>query len=284
MPGGGGDRMAQNLANRHAARLKQIQEAQEAQRKEEAAAQLQAQTSAASEGSGPAPTDKRVSFAEAPAPAEQPAPAQPAGGAMQASTSVGAGVAGPSRPSPPQVTLRSSDTAPDTDVEVDEYHFPSEDDAFLASLDLDALDEGVGRPIDFEEPGVHPDTDHDLQEVPHVGGYATDSRAPGPRGHTTAHTASDNISLTRSAHEEQRAPPPRFGQANAGQGNRARTPSMGGGFSFPSADTGVPQAAQAPPAQPRARTSRLLNPVARALRAVTSNNTTREHRRRRPQA
>ncbi|TBU53031.1 hypothetical protein BD310DRAFT_938815 [Dichomitus squalens] len=38
-----------------------------------------------------------------------------------------------------------------TESQEDEYHFPSEDDALYAAVDLGTLDEGVGRPIGFED-------------------------------------------------------------------------------------------------------------------------------------
>ncbi|KAI0763065.1 hypothetical protein BD413DRAFT_484663 [Trametes elegans] len=178
--------MAENLANRHAARLKQIQEAQEAHQRETMAARGQA--AAASETTG-----------------------------------------GPARPSPPQVTVRSSDTAPDGDG--DEYHFPSEDDAFLASLDLDALDEGVGRPIDFEE-GARPDVDTSGDVTMDEGARQAAAQDQQHRADTSPGTSAG--AHPPSSHTDQRAHPARQGQyASRPSGERAKTPSMGGGFHFP---------------------------------------------------
>ncbi|KAI0351943.1 recombination protein Rad52 [Trametes cingulata] len=152
-----GDKMAQNLANRHAARLKQIQEAQEAQLREDEAARAAAQEERANTSTS---AERRVSFAAPAADTVPTAHGESSSAPTRAETCAGstdhhAGGAGPTRHSPPQVTLRSSDTVPEADS--DEYHFPSEDDAFLANLDLDALDEGIGRPIDFEEGAVNPE-------------------------------------------------------------------------------------------------------------------------------
>lgn len=231
--GNGGDRMAQNLVNRHAARLKQIQEAQDAQRKEEENAARARASPAQDVGEGPA--ERRVSFAPV-AGAAQTTSVSDAG----AGPSAGPSAAASARPSPPQVLLRSSDTIPDT--ESDEYHFPSEDDAFLANLDLDALDEGIGRPIDFED-GVHPDVDMDAESSTNaasVGAYnqsgvpQQQQRPPPPQRqmNTASVLGSSSGAQSRGGQAEQR-PPTRFGQA-AGQGVRARTPSMGGGFNFAS--------------------------------------------------
>ncbi|KAH9899285.1 hypothetical protein C8Q73DRAFT_313586 [Cubamyces lactineus] len=218
----GGDRMAQNLASRHAARLKQIQEAQEAQRKEDAESAARAQSSAATHEAqvGSDAGERRVRFAPA---AEANTPAADSGATAQ------------SRVSPPQVVPQPSDMAPD-----DEYHFPSEDDAFLASLDFDALDEGIGRPIDFEE-GARPDIDDSMDVStsgtstgvggPSVGGRGQQQQSP--EATNVLPTAAANV---RSSHA---APHTRQGtSASAVQGGRARTPSMGGGFNFPSAAAG----------------------------------------------
>lgn len=217
----GGDRMAQNLATRHAARLKQIQEAQEAQRREDAESAARAQSSTATHEAGPDAGERRVSFARA---------------ADIHTLAAGPGTTAQSRVSPPQVVPQSNDIAPD-----DEYHFPSEDDAFLASLDFDALDEDIGRPIDFEE-GARPDIEDSMDVStsgagtgvggPGVGGRDQQQQGPGATNVPTAAAAN-----ARSSHA---APPTRQGTStSAVQGERARTPSMGGGFNFPSAAAGV---------------------------------------------
>ena len=213
--------MAQNLATRHAARLKQIQEAQEAQRREDAESAARAQSSTATHEAGPDAGERQVSFARA---------------ANIHTLAAGPGTTAQSRVSPPQVVPQSNDVAPD-----DEYHFPSEDDAFLASLDFDALDEGIGRPIDFEE-GARPDIEDSMDVStsgagtgvggPGVGGRDQQQQGPGVTNVPTAAAAN-----ARSSHA---APPPRQGTStSAVQGERARTPSMGGGFNFPSAAAGV---------------------------------------------
>ncbi|KAI0819933.1 hypothetical protein BC628DRAFT_948883 [Trametes gibbosa] len=234
--GGGGDRMAQNLANRHAARLRQIQEAQEAQLREEEASRAQAK---AVEAADSVPAERRVNLAHqkeaiaasARAPVEHDT-LRPT--AVSSGTSVHT-----ARPSPPQVPLRSSDTAPDADA--DEYHFPSEDDAFLASLDLDALDEGIGRPIDFDE-GLPQDVDMGMA-MGNAGVYNPANHAQQGDVHqqpekvhaTTSATSGSSsgvcVGITYTG-QEKRPLQVRFGQGAPGQGSRPRTPSMGGGFHF----------------------------------------------------
>lgn len=197
------DGMAQRVAERHAARVKAIEEAQEAQRREEeeAARAAAVQTSAADAATGVAP--------------------QPV----------------------------------DT-IESDDFHFPSDDDAFYANVDMDALDEGVGRPIDYDE-GTGSTMEGDSPGGVSVSSVpvsdAAGASAPGrvvqqpPRlpqpaqQRTRALSSGPTNSGTRQqvSHQNQNVPPahaPLQYTKPGSSGERPRTPSMGGGFSFP---TGV---------------------------------------------
>ncbi|KAI8976609.1 hypothetical protein BD414DRAFT_158976 [Trametes punicea] len=244
----GGDRTGKNVAHRHAARLKQIQEAQEAQRREELeAARLRAQPVVEHINGGPGPGDRRVSFAASIVEAKQLS-ASGSGSDLGSHTAAGSGLEVQHQPrvSPPQVTLGSSDTV--QDVDVDEYHFPSEDDAFLASLDLDALDEGIGRPIDFDE-GAKPDVDESVdvslgeesgagaganaqfggRDVPHMqqtNACPQKHRADPGLSPTSASTTA--AAPPQAEHANHRAPSAY--QGSTATGERARTTSAGFAF------------------------------------------------------
>ncbi|CDO70385.1 hypothetical protein BN946_scf184999.g25 [Trametes cinnabarina] len=220
----GGDRMAQNVAHRHAARLRQIQEAQEAQRREDEAARKAQATSA----EGKPSEGRAVRFMAPSAEANTTsAPTLDPGSHGTMSHTVVGPSSGPqvqTRTSPPQVVaLCSSDTAPDADV--DEYHFPSEDDAFLASLDLEALDEGIGRPIDFDE-GAKPDVYNSVD-------ISTENESiVGTRIHQVEQSGPAAPSSMRDGLARGHDPP---AQTTSGMlGERPRIPSMGGGFNLPS--------------------------------------------------
>ncbi|KAI0760343.1 hypothetical protein C8Q74DRAFT_1319451 [Fomes fomentarius] len=199
--------MAQRVAERHAARVKAIEEAQEAQRREEEAARAAAVQTAA---------------ADAAASAVAPQP---------------------------------NDT-----IESDDFHFPSDDDTFYANVDMDALDEGVGRPIDYDE-GTCSTVEADSPGGVSFGSMpvsdATGASAPGravqqpPRlpqpaqQRTRALSSGPTNSGTRqqASHQNQNVPPayPPLQYAKPGSsGERPRTPSMGGGFSFPTGQQGAP--------------------------------------------
>ncbi len=218
--------MAQRTAERHAARLKAIQEAQEAQMREDEAARAAAATTFASTS------------------ATIPAAPQPA--------------------------------AATADLQDDEYHFPSDDDALYATVDLDGLDDGVGRPIDFEEGAGAATEDPSLSTTGGVGAVAAvdmplrdiaparpnwlqvngnsgnGPRAPAAQQSSATNAAVAQVSASMSTSAGAR---PQTAHANApqsaahsrlansststGNGERTRTQSMGGGFSFPAAVSGV---------------------------------------------
>ncbi len=195
--------MAQRNADRHA-RLKAIQEAQEAQRREDEAARAAV--------AGPAQASSSASVANHAA---------------------------------PQAAVPSS-KGPDSD----DYLLNSDDDAYFANLDLSALDEGVGRPIDFEEGTSGVDMDDDSMAAsefrpsavvaPHnsttsSGQHASVKAHPAPQQQQRTHIVSGS-SAGGTSHQNQNVPPSTSSARPGGlaSGERARTPSMGGGFSFPS--------------------------------------------------
>ncbi|RDX44368.1 hypothetical protein OH76DRAFT_1096511 [Lentinus brumalis] len=194
---GGG--MAQRNAERHA-RLKAIQEAQEAQRREDEAARA--------------------------------APAQAASSASVANHAA------------PQAAVPSL-KGPDSD----DYLLNSDDDAYFANLDFSALDEGVGRPIDFEEGTSGVDMEDDSMAAsdirpsavvaPHNSTTSSGQRAsvkahPVPQQQQRTHIVSGS-SAAGASHQNQNVPPTSSARPGGlASGERARTPSMGGGFSFPS--------------------------------------------------
>ncbi|KAL7277287.1 hypothetical protein ACG7TL_009143 [Trametes sanguinea] len=241
----GGDRMAQNVADRHAARLKQIQEAQEAQRREDEAARL-ARGSATVGGEARVTDDRRVSFAaEARDPASTHSDVGPHTTVGHSAASSSTGAQPQPRVSPPQVIAsRSNDLVPE--AESDEYHFPSEDDAYLASLDLDALDEGIGRPIDFDE-GAKPDVDGSVDvSMSDVSNSSVNvSLVQSGRTHSEQRGSTTASSSRLGAIANALAPPAQQGQSTSGvSGERPQTPSMGGGFSFASRTEGNQRNAQ----------------------------------------
>ena len=214
--------MAQRTAERHAARLKAIQEAQEAQLREDEAARAVAAVSSSRSTS------------------------------TSASVSVSAAAA-------PQAAAGTADS------QEDEYHFPSDDDALYATVDLDGLDDGVGRPIDFEEGAGAATEDTSADAVPMRDAapsarpnwmQANDSsnnvqRAPAAQQNVAANMGQASVSNSNSvgprpptshASTPQTAVHSRSGNSSSTSGannERARTPSMGGGFSFPAAVSGV---------------------------------------------
>ncbi|TFK85647.1 hypothetical protein K466DRAFT_180672 [Polyporus arcularius HHB13444] len=186
---GGG--MAQRNAERHA-RLKAIQEAQEAQRREDEAA---------------------------------------------SSASVANHAA-------PQAAVPSS-KGPDSD----DYLLNSDDDAYFANLDFSALDEGVGRPIDFEEGISAVDMEDDSMAAsdirpsavvaPHnpttsSGQHASVKAHPPPQQQQRTHNVSSSSAAGTSLQNQNVPPTSSARPGGLASGERARTPSMGGGFSFPS--------------------------------------------------
>lgn len=202
--------MAQRTAERHATRLKAIQEAQEAQLREDEAARA----AAASASVPPAP------------------------------------------PEAPQAAIATAD------LQEDEYHFPSDDDALYATVDLDGLDDGIGRPIDFEEgagAATEDATSSSASSTVAVGlpmREAAQSVRPnwlqsnGSVSNSNAQRASaaqpSSASTSASAGARPQTSHPNVAQSRSGSsssssmsGERARTPSMGGGFSFPTAVSGV---------------------------------------------
>ena len=248
--------MAEKTAQRHAARLKAIQEAQEAQRRGEGAARAAATDP---DANGPQ-TGHNVSAPGCPAPSIVTDTA-----AGPSTTTAG----GPCAQSPQIQSNTSSTSSNDSD----EFHFPSDDDAFFANIDFDALDEGIGRPIDFDEgktgvEDIEVDTSRSVDEpsgsmadkhalqvasrVVQSGVQTNGSRAsvapqPQPRPqpqsrpqHSTSSVASGSSDSARphlpNAHRVHNASSG-AGIASAANVNlnneRARTPSMGGGFSFP---------------------------------------------------
>ncbi|KAI1794407.1 hypothetical protein LXA43DRAFT_971277 [Ganoderma leucocontextum] len=223
--------MAQRTAERHAARLKAIQEAQEAQLREDEAA--------------------RAAAAAASSSASASVPAAPAA-ARQAATAT-------------------------ADSQDDEYHFPSDDDVLYATVDLDGLDDGVGRPIDFEEgagaatedtgmstsAGAAATVDVSLRDaapsrpnwLQENGSSGNGLRAPAAQQSAATNAAQASASTSTStgarpqmshADAHQSAAHPRPGNSSTLSSNdeRARTPSMGGGFSFPAPQ---PNRGQVPP-------------------------------------
>ncbi|KAM5531612.1 hypothetical protein V8D89_014727 [Ganoderma adspersum] len=217
--------MAQRTAERHAARLKVIQEAQEAQLREDEAARAAAAASSAT----------------------------------SASASVSAAT-----------VLQAATT--NADSQEDEYHFPSDDDALYATVDLDGLEDGVGRPIDFEE-GASAAME-DTSAVAAVDAPVRDPAPPARPNWMHANDSSNNVQRAPVAQQNAAAnaaqasvsnsvgPRPQTSHANAhpsavhsrtgnsstssGNGERARTPSMGGGFSFPAAQQQQPGRGQPP--------------------------------------
>ena len=204
--------MAQRTAERHTVRLKAIQEAQEAQLREDEAARVAA--AAAASASVPL------------APPEAPQAA----------------------------------AAETTDSQEDEYHFPSDDDALYATVDLDGLDDGVGRPIDFEEgagAATEDSTTSSVGSTAAVDVPMRDSAQPARPNWLQANGSSGNAqrapaaqhssaSTSISAGARPQTSHPNVAQSRSGSsssssanGERARTPSMGGGFSFPIAVSGV---------------------------------------------
>ncbi|KAI1782184.1 hypothetical protein LXA43DRAFT_1149407 [Ganoderma leucocontextum] len=208
--------MAQRTAERHAARLKAIQEAQKAQlREDEAARAAAAAASSSTSASGPA------------------APA-----------------------APPQVAM--------VDLQDDEYHFPSDDDVLYATVDLDGLDDGVRRPIDFEE-GAGAATEDTSMRTSAAAAAAVDvllpdaaaprpnwlqengssgnrARAPAAQQGAVANAAQASTSTSAgprpqtshtTTHQSAPHPRPCNSSTSSANGERARTLSMGGGFSFP---------------------------------------------------
>ena len=171
--------MAQRNAERHA-RLKAIQEAQEAQRREdEARAAAEAQRAQAS----------------------------------AAASSVA-----------PQAAAASVETQNSDD------YLNSDDDAYFANLDYDALDEGIGRPIEFEEGNTEADVHQDVSIAPAA--KAQPHQVPQQRSRTTS-----GISTGGTSHRDpnqNHAPGSSARQSSSSSGEHASTPSMGGGFSFPS--------------------------------------------------
>ncbi|PIL23388.1 hypothetical protein GSI_14699 [Ganoderma sinense ZZ0214-1] len=218
--------IAQRTAERHAARLKAIQEAQEAQLREDEAARAAAAVSSS--------TSASVSAEAAPHAA--------------ASTT--------------------------TDSQEDEYHFPSDDDALYATVDLDGLDDGVGRPIDFEE-GAGAATEETASagmtaamDVPICdtapaarpnwlqtsGGSSTIQRAPADHQNAAANASAPTSNSAgprpqtshTNVHQGAAHSRPGTSSMSGANGERARTPSMGGGFSFPAAPQQQPSRGQQP--------------------------------------
>ncbi|KAI0703646.1 hypothetical protein C8T65DRAFT_709200 [Cerioporus squamosus] len=202
--------MVQRNAERHA-RLKAIQEAQEAQRREEEAARAAA--------------------------------------AVQAQAASSLGVV--SHAAPQAVAPLSK--APDSD----DLLLNSDDDAYFANLDYSALDEGVGGPIDFEE-GT---TAVDMEDVSMAPSDTRPSAVVAP--HNPATTSGQHAHVKVLPQLQQPPQQPQRGRTMSGSsaggtsqqnqnlppgssarpggpasGERARTPSMGGGFSFPSGAQG----------------------------------------------
>lgn len=168
--------MAQRNAERHA-RLKAIQEAQEAQKREdEARAAAEAQRAQAS----------------------------------AAASSVA-----------PQAAAASVETQNSDD------YLNSDDDAYFANLDYDALDEGIGRPIEFEEGNTEADVHQDVSIAPAA--KAQPHQVPQQRSRTTSGTSAGGTS-----HRDPNQNHVSARQSSASSGEHASTPSMGGGFSFPS--------------------------------------------------
>ena len=251
MPGQNEGGMAQRTAERHAARLKAIQEAQEAQRREEAAASASAVASAPATSDRPALPSRDLGAHPPVGPTVAPAAAQP-----------------PAAPPPQEEAV---ETTPLDDS--DEFHFASDDDAFFANVDLSALEEGMGRPIDFEEGKGGTEVEEDAPDsfankhppspnttAARTSGVQTGAprtaaapmplpqaqrsepqgkpSAPAPSA-ATAGGSHQRPQPSRHPHNPDPNPhthvPPTSAKSNppSSSAERPRTPSMGGGFSFP---------------------------------------------------
>ncbi|TBU42019.1 hypothetical protein BD309DRAFT_867164 [Dichomitus squalens] len=196
--------MAQRTAERHAARLKAIQDAQE---------------EAASAAAAAAESANAASTSAAPPPAARE----------------------------PEVEM--------TESQEDEYHFPSEDDALYAAVDLGALDEGIGRPIDFEDgegagAAMEQESQASSVDVPlrqdapaRLNRRATEganaphgapSRAPQP-GPAQLQPSPVTLANQDAGFLRQANPSSSSASTSSASGSRERprTPSMGGGFNFP---------------------------------------------------
>ncbi|KAI0738915.1 hypothetical protein C8Q80DRAFT_1112166 [Daedaleopsis nitida] len=207
--------MAQKTADRHAARLKAIQEAHAAQLQEDQA--------------------RATSVVAAQPPEMNTSDLRPQAGS---STST-------ARIQPPQAHPEAADVAGS-----DDFHFPSEDDAYFANLDMDALDEGVGRPIDYDDGTTNAGEAEGHCDIS-VGsvGVSTTTRAPlqplQPQQQQQrtppqqAHTSvSEGSGRAHTSNQNQRPPLPNADPAEpSSNSERPRTPSMGGGFSFPAGGT-----------------------------------------------
>ncbi|KAI0716656.1 hypothetical protein C8Q76DRAFT_413944 [Earliella scabrosa] len=222
--------MAQRNAERHAARLKAIQDAQEAQRRED---EVAAQAAAAQSSDQPLAPEPNV-------PQEVPS--------TSATTSI--------QPPPRVLPKTSTTSALDSD---DFFHFPSDDDAYFANLDMNALDEGVGGPIDYDEgtsAAIGPDPDDDASmsgtSASTHAGVAVSERAvppqppqpPQPQAQQAqrppqqqrSRVTSGGSARPSTSHQNQNIPPANHAPPAkpSSSSERPRTPSMGGGFSFPS--------------------------------------------------
>lgn len=183
-------------------------------------------------GAQPPPTDRKVSFAPPPAACTSVPP------------DVAAPTAGPSRPSvaqPPE----------EVDIPDDEsFHFNSEDDAFLAEVDLG--EDGIGGPIDFDEGAGASDLstgsrNEDAQSHPqHQQQHMPPPEAPLPqpqaRPQRSNFNAQNTVSRLQSStsNGNQSATTKNASVGSSGSssttsgygGSRAPTPSLGG-FNFP---------------------------------------------------
>ena len=235
--------MAQKTADRHAARLKAIEEAQAAQRREQEEAARAAAVAVAVPTTA-AGSDGSSSTTESNPPRDHTPLVVP--------------------PPPAQTKRRALEH-----TESDEFHFPSDDDQFFANLDLDELDEGIERPIDFDEgKAAAEEMDVDVHATTHA--TATPPAVqPAANVQPVINTGAPRASVPhRQPYQPQKAAPavepppsrsnartqtsyPPHGQnalpqaASSSSLDRPRTPSMGGGFSFP---TGVRRPASPFPA------------------------------------
>lgn len=109
----------------------------------------------------------------------------------------------------------------------DSYEFPSEDDAFLANLDLAELDADLGRPIEYEDTTI----DHELEDYNSGVSLNTGGLQLNGMSSESSRLTLNTASSTSSERIQNNNLNVSVGKPNSNAGPTTK-PSVGG-FSFP---------------------------------------------------